>query len=94
MKINESAVRHLASLSSISLDDADMALLTDDIGKIVDSIDGLGQLDTTGVEPTYQVVSLANVWREDKIEPQITREEMLALAPEQANNAVKVPKIL
>jgi aspartyl-tRNA(Asn)/glutamyl-tRNA(Gln) amidotransferase subunit C len=94
MKIYKSAARHLAGLSSISLDDDELTSLTDDLQKIADSIDELSQLDTTGVEPTYQVIELANVWRDDKIEPQIPREELLALAPEQVNGAIKVPKVL
>ena len=62
--------------------------------KIVEYINQLGELDTSGVEPTYQVTGLENVWREDEVQPGITRDELLELAPEKQNNQVKVPQVL
>ena len=59
-----------------------------------DLIEQLGELDTSGVEPTYQVTGLENVWREDEVKPGISRDELLELAPEKQNNQVKVPQVL
>ena len=94
MKVNNDTVKHLGILSNIELSDDDLKSLSTDLGKIIDYIGELGELDTTGVEPTYQVTGLTNVWREDEVEPQIVREELLKLAPEAANNSIKVPKVL
>ena len=94
MKIDDNTARHLASLSNITLSDDDLARLKDDLEKIVDYIGELGELDTSGVEPTYQVTGLSNVWREDAIENQLPREELLKLASDRTDNAVKVPKVL
>ena len=62
--------------------------------KIVEYINQLGELDTSGVEPTYQVTGLENVWREDEVQSGISRDELLELAPEKQNNQVKVPQVL
>ena len=80
-------VQHLAQLSSISLgDSADVAALRQNLEDT---------LDTTGVEPTYQVTGLTNVWRPDTIDASdISREQLLGLAAEQADKCVKVPKVL
>ena len=94
MQITASDVRHLALLSKISLSDDDLAALTVDLENIIKYIEQLGELDTTGVEPTYQVTGLANVWREDVVRPQVAREDLLGLAPVVKNNQVKVPKVL
>lgn len=94
MRVDEDTVKHLASLSNISLSDDDIKSLSVDIGKIIDYIGELEQLDTTGIEPTYQVTGLSNVWREDKVEPQIPREDLLKLAPDSADNSIRVPKVL
>lgn len=94
MKVDDKTVRHLASLSNIALSDEDSKNLTKDLEGIIDYIGELGELDTAGVEPTYQVNDLANVWREDKVEPQLDREELLKLAPERTAQSVKVPKVL
>jgi aspartyl-tRNA(Asn)/glutamyl-tRNA(Gln) amidotransferase subunit C len=54
----------------------------------------LGELDTTGVEPTYQVTGLKNVWHEDTIKEQLPREKLLTLASDVKGNQVKVPRVL
>ena len=94
MQIDDKTARHLAELSNISLTDEELKRLKGDLEKIVQYIGELGELDTTGVEPTYQVTGLTNVWREDVIKPQLPREELLKLAPERTTDAVKVPKVL
>lgn len=86
---------HLAQLSSLQLADDEVDALQQDLSNIVGYIEQLAELDTTGVEPTYQVTGLANVWRQDKVDQSGTvRDQLLALAPEQQNNSVKVPKVL
>lgn len=94
MKVNNDTVKYLANLSNINLSDEDLGSLSADLTKIIDYIGELGQLDTTGVEPTYQVTGLSNVWREDEVESQIEREKLLELAPEETDNSIKVPKVL
>lgn len=88
-------MRHLAQLSSLQLSDDEVNSLQQDIAGILTYVEQLGELDTANVQPTYQVTDLENVWREDEVvEDMVTREQLLALAPEFANNQVKVPKVL
>lgn len=94
MSVNLEEVRHLANLSEIDLTDDELKSLGTDIDNIVGYINQLNELDTAGVEPTFQLTGLKNVWREDKIEPQLPREALLKLAPAAENNQVKVPKVL
>ena len=94
MKIDNNTARYLASLSNITLSDSDLANLKGDLEKIVGYISELGSLDTSGVEPTYQVTGLTNVWREDVVDQQLPREELLKLATNRTDTAVKVPKVL
>ena len=88
-------VRHLAQLSNLQLADDEVENLRGDLENILGYIEQLGELDTTGVSPTYQVTGLENVWRDDEVQiSSVTREQLLSLAPEQADNSVKVPKVL
>ena len=88
-------VRHLAQLSSLQLSEEEVAHLQADLENILGYIAQLGELDTTGVEPTYQVTGLENVWREDIVgKSSISRDELLALAPDATDVAVRVPKVL
>lgn len=94
MSVSLDEVRHLAALSEIQLSDSELESLTTDIDNIVGYINQLDELDTDQVEPTFQLTGLQNVWRDDKIEPQLSREKLLSLAPDTENNQVKVPKVL
>ncbi len=92
--ISTSDIQHLASLSSLALADDEVDGLRQDLENIIGYIKQLGELDTSGVEPTYQVTGLENVWREDEVQPGISAEKLLELAPEKQNNQVKVPQVL
>ncbi|MCL2280702.1 Asp-tRNA(Asn)/Glu-tRNA(Gln) amidotransferase subunit GatC [Candidatus Saccharibacteria bacterium] len=94
VKVDQTTVKHLAMLSDIHLSDQKLAKLTADLEGIIKHIEQLSELDTTGVEPTFQVTELKNVWREDVVEEQLPREELLTLAPNRTETAVKVPKVL
>ena len=92
--ISTSDIQHLASLSSLALADDEVDGLRQDLENIIGYIEQLGELDTSGVEPTYQVTGLENVWREAEVKQGISRDELLELAPEKQNNQVKVPQVL
>lgn len=93
--ITTTDVRHLAQLSNLQLSDDEVENLRSDLENILGYIEQLGELDTTGIEPTYQVTGLENVWRDDEVQmSDVSREQLLALAPEQAAGSVKVPKVL
>lgn len=93
--ISDDDVRHLAALSNINLSEKETKSLKTDLGQILAYIGQLDELDVSGVEPTYQVVDLQNVWREDEIQDYgVSREDLLVLTAEQAENQIKVPKVL
>lgn len=92
--ISTSDIQHLASLSSLALADDEVDGLRQDLENIIGYIEQLGELDTSGVEPTYQVTGLENVWREDEVKSGVSRDGLLGLAPEKQNNQVKVPQVL
>jgi aspartyl-tRNA(Asn)/glutamyl-tRNA(Gln) amidotransferase subunit C len=94
-QISRDDVLHLAQLSRLELDDAEIDGLQTDISNILGYVEQLNSLDTTGVEPTYQVTGLSNVWRDDVVlDYGISREQLLALTPEVADFQIKVPKVL
>lgn len=94
-QISRDDVLHLAQLSSLALSESEIEDLRTDISNILGYVEKLKELDTKDVEPTYQVTGLQNVWRDDTvINYGVTREELLARAPESVDNQVKVPKVL
>lgn len=94
-QITRDDIARLAVLSKLQLTDEEIDSLKVDLSSILEYVDQLNELDTSEVEPTYQVIDLENVWRDDATVPPVaSREELLALAPESDNNQVKVPKVL
>lgn len=94
-EISRDDVQRLAQLSSIALSDSELDALAPDITNILGYIDQLSAIDTDGVEPTYQVTELENVWRADEIDDYgINRDDLLALAPDSKDGQIKVPKVL
>jgi len=94
-QITTDDVHHLAQLSSLQLDDNETESLRSDLENIVGYIEQLSELDTTGVEPTYQVTDLQNMWREDAVNDYgVSKEALLSLAPELEAQQIKVPKVL
>ena len=58
-------------------------------------ISQLDDLNVEGIEPTYQVFEMENVWREDVVaEQEADREQLLALTKETEDNQIKVPRVL
>jgi len=94
-QISRDDVLHLAQLSSLQLRESEIDGLQVDISNILGYVEKLNQLDTTNVEPTYQVTGLSNVWRDDTvINYGISRQQLLAGAPEIVDFQIKVPKVL
>jgi aspartyl-tRNA(Asn)/glutamyl-tRNA(Gln) amidotransferase subunit C len=95
MPISKEEITHLSQLSNISLTQQQMDNLAPDLENIIGYISQLDELDTNGVEPTYQCFDMTNVWREDKItEFEANREDLLQLSTESAEHQIKVPKVL
>lgn len=94
-KITVDDVQHLAQLSSLLLEDSEINGLRRDLEAILEYVDQLSELDTEGVEPTYQVTDLENVWRDDKVaESGVSREDLVELADSHQDGQIKVPKVL
>lgn len=94
--ITVSELEKLARLSSLKLSDEEKESLRTDLSNILGYVDQLSEVNTDGVEPTYQVTNLKNVWREDEIgNDNVTPEELIKSAGSNVNNnQIKVPKVL
>lgn len=93
--ISRDDVLHLAELSHLQLADEEISALQQDIERILDYVNELSDLDTSNVEPTYQVIDRENVMREDVVQHHpADRDALLKLAPEKAESQIKVPRVL
>lgn len=94
--VTADTLQQLAKLSALELSQEEVGDFSNDIEQILGYIDQLADLQTDGVEPTYQVTGLSNVWRQDKVDEELlSRESLLELTQGNAsNNQIRVPKVL
>jgi aspartyl-tRNA(Asn)/glutamyl-tRNA(Gln) amidotransferase subunit C len=65
-----------------------------DLGTILEYIDQLETLDTSGIEPMMHVLDVANVYREDTVGESLSQEDAFKNAPQTDGEYFLVPKIL
>lgn len=95
MEVNQETIGHLAELSNFALTPEQSQALEGDLSAIITYISQLDELDTAGIEPTYQVFEMENIWRPDAILPQeADREQLLALTKTVQDHQIKVPRVL
>jgi aspartyl-tRNA(Asn)/glutamyl-tRNA(Gln) amidotransferase subunit C len=90
MALSTKEVAHVAQLARLHLSDAELELMRSQLSNILDYIAMLQEVDVEGVEPTAQVTGLTTVMRPDVVTGALSREEVLANAPDQAAGMFRV----
>ena len=95
MHLTKQDVRGIANYVRIGLTDDMIEEMTQDLNKIIDSLEPITHYDLEGVEPTfYPNENLKNIMREDVAKPGFTQEEALANASASEKGSYKIPPIL
>lgn len=89
--IDREQVLHVARLSRLRLDDAEVETMAGELSGILGHVDRIRSLDLEGVEPTSHVVHLENVLRADTPWQSMPPQVALASAPEPFEGAFRVP---
>ena len=90
--ISDETIEYVGILAKLELSDEEKEQAKKDMANMLDYIDTLNELDTSGVEPMSHVFPANNVFREDVVTNGDDREEILANAPEAKEGAFVVPK--
>jgi len=90
-KIDREQVLHVAKLARLTLNDDEVAGVTEQLGKILDHVAQLQEVDTEAVEPTAQVGVDRLPLRPDDPHACLPREAVLAQAPDTAGFGFVVP---
>lgn len=90
--ISDETIEYVGILAKLELSEEEKEAAKRDMGSMLDYIDKLNELDTTGVEPMSHVFPVNNVFREDVVTNVDTREEILANAPQAKEGSFQVPK--
>jgi aspartyl-tRNA(Asn)/glutamyl-tRNA(Gln) amidotransferase subunit C len=90
--ITDETIEYVGILAKLELSDEEKEQAKKDMANMLDYIDMLNELDTTGVEPMSHVFPVHNVFREDVVTNGDTRDEILANAPQKKDGSFMVPK--
>tara|TARA_B100000214_G_scaffold182784_1_gene131848 strand:- start:55 stop:342 length:288 start_codon:yes stop_codon:yes gene_type:complete len=93
-KISSSDVRKVAHLARLELSEDQIEIYTEQIEKILSYVDQLQEINTENIPPTTRAVEVVNAMREDLVEVNCSREELLNQAPQREGDFFRVPKIL
>ncbi len=94
MEVNDALVDKLANLARLQFDDTEKSGIKNDLQRMIQFVEKLNELDTTGVSPLLHMSDNVNALREDEIKGSITREEGLKNAVMKDNQFFKVPKVI
>ncbi len=94
MAISEQDVRHVATLARLALSDEQITTLQHELSSILGHIDEIQKLDLADVEPTAHPLDIVNVTRTDEPKRGLSQEQALANAPESAEGAFLIPRIV
>ncbi len=92
--ISDETIEYVGILAKLSLSEEEREQAKQDMGRMLDYIDKLNELDTTGVEPMSHVFAVQNVFREDEVTNGDESEDMLRNAPAEKDGMFAVPNVM
>ncbi len=90
--ISDETIEYVGILAKLDLSDEEKEAAKKDMGSMLDYIDKLNELDTTGVEPMSHVFPVNNVFREDIVTNGDDRDNILKNAPDSREGSFVVPR--
>ena len=94
MKVTRDVIEHVAHLGRLELDPDEVERYTAQLDSILEYMDKLNSLDTSGVEAMTHSIPNVNVFREDAITEPFPVEASVGNAPERKGSFFKVPPII
>jgi len=94
MKLTEQQVRHVARLARLELGADEVAKYGQQLSAILDAVDALAQVDTTGVESSSMVSSGSPHQRDDVVAGEVGSKTALSNAPAVQGTHFAIPKVI
>lgn len=94
MAITREEVEYVANLSRLQLSEEELKVFGKQLNDILGYAAKLDELDTSAVEPMIYAIERQNVFREDRAQDSLPREEALSNAPDTSEGCFKVPRII
>ena len=94
MSLTKEEVLKIAKLSKLSFEETEIEKFQVELNDILKYIDMLNEVDTSKVQPLVYINEAVNNFREKEKKLSLEIEKVLLNAPESAENAIVVPKVV
>ena len=94
MEVTSEMIDRIAHLARLKFSEEEKTALRTDLERMIEFVEKLKEVDTTGVEPLLHITDAVNVLREDEVRQTISKEDALLNAPVTDGNFFKVPKVI
>lgn len=82
MKLTKDQVKKVAKLANLPLTEEEDEKYSEQLSNILAYVEQLNQIDTSNIEPTFNVTGLNSVMREDETQASLSQKEALSNAPQ------------
>ena len=87
-------VRHVAGLARLELSEQECDVFQKQLEAILGHVESLAALEVSGIGPASYPAPVYDVMREGLPGDSLPREAVLANAPDQAQDQIRVPKVI
>lgn len=94
MAVTRAEIDRITALAKLSPNAGEGEQLASDLGRILDYVKKLNEIDTSGVAPLSHPGEQENVLRSDQLQPSLPVEEVMKNAPAHHSGFFKVPKVI
>ena len=94
MSLDADAVKKIAFLARLKIDEADVPGYVNNLSNIIDLVEQMNAVDTTGVLPMSHPMDAVQRLREDVVTETNKREAFQAIAPNTEDGLYLVPQVI
>jgi aspartyl-tRNA(Asn)/glutamyl-tRNA(Gln) amidotransferase subunit C len=91
--ISKKEVEHIAELCRIKLSEDEKELFTKQFNDILSFFKQLDEVETDDINPTFHVLNISNVFRDDEVKPSLTKEKIFKNIPKKEKDFIKAPRM-
>jgi aspartyl-tRNA(Asn)/glutamyl-tRNA(Gln) amidotransferase subunit C len=87
-------IEQIADLAKLRLMESEKKDFLIELSRMIEYVDQIKEVNTQGVESTYQVLTLKNNFRKDKVQPSMNSYKVFMNAQNVEDGYFRVPKVL
>ncbi|HHQ14458.1 MAG TPA: Asp-tRNA(Asn)/Glu-tRNA(Gln) amidotransferase subunit GatC [Chromatiales bacterium] len=94
MALSEQEIGHIAHLARLEVGQDELADYISKLSSIIDLVDQLGAVDTSGITPMAHPLDMEQRLRADEVTETVDRELFQRNAPDVSNGLYRVPRVI